>query len=87
MQLPQGCKVAVISHRHIGDTLLTEPIVRFLKEAGCRVTIYVKSKIASLTAAQFSTPAEIIIAENFSKLYKLLRLNKNSACHAGAIVP
>ena len=65
--------IGIISHRHIGDTILIEPIVRILLKSGFEVTVFVKSDLAQNVITYFKTRPKAVVFDNFFKLKHLLK--------------
>ena len=75
----QGTRVVVIGHRHIGDTILTEPALRFLSLSDFRVTLLVKSQVALTVSRYFFSPPRTEVFESFREGLSLLRKGRFEA--------
>ena len=67
-------QIVILSHRHLGDTLFTEPIIRALSHH--KPTLIVKSQAAHKIATHFFKSPNIAICTDFKFLKGFLRANK-----------
>lgn len=79
-------KIAIFSHRHLGDVIFVEPLARVLQERGFEVVLFTRSSSAAQIAGYFfSKPKKIIVLEG--KSYRRdARLVRDERCEAALLL-